>query len=38
MKSLYVTSAEIFSGKSALCVGLGARFRKDGFKAGYRSQ
>jgi len=23
MKSLYVTSAEIFSGKSALCVGLG---------------
>jgi uncharacterized protein len=35
MKSLYVTSAEIFSGKSALCVGLGVRFRKDGFKAGY---
>jgi BioD-like phosphotransacetylase family protein len=35
MKSLYVTSAEIFSGKSALCVGLGAHFRKDGFKTGY---
>jgi len=35
MKSLYVTSAEIFSGKSALCVGLGLHFRKDGFKAGY---
>jgi BioD-like phosphotransacetylase family protein len=35
MKSLYVTSAEIFSGKSALCVGLALRFRKDGFKAGY---
>ena len=35
MSTMYVTSAETFSGKSALCVGLGVRFRKDGFKAGY---
>ncbi len=33
--TLYVTSAETFSGKSAVCVGLGMRFRQDGFKAGY---
>ena len=26
---------ETFSGKSALCIGLGVRFRKDGIKAGY---
>jgi BioD-like phosphotransacetylase family protein len=32
---MYITSAETFSGKSALCVGLGVRFRKDGFRAGY---
>lgn len=35
MKTLYITSAETFSGKSALCIGLGAHFRKDGLKAGY---
>jgi len=35
MANLYVTSAETFSGKSALCIGLGLRFRADGFKAGY---
>ncbi len=35
MKTLYVTSAETFSGKSALCVGLGVHLRQDGFKAGY---
>jgi uncharacterized protein len=35
MKTLYITSAETFSGKSAFCVGLGLRFRKDGLKAGY---
>ena len=35
MVNLYVTSAETFSGKSALCIGLGVRFRKDGIKAGY---
>jgi BioD-like phosphotransacetylase family protein len=35
MANLYVTSAETFSGKSALCIGLGARFRADGLRAGY---
>ena len=35
MTNLYVTSAETFSGKSALSIGLGIRFRADGFKAGY---
>jgi uncharacterized protein len=35
MATLYVTSAETFSGKSALCIGLGVRLRADGFKAGY---
>jgi hypothetical protein len=35
MANLYVTSAETFSGKSALCIGLGVRFRTDGLKAGY---
>ena len=35
MKTLYITSAETFSGKSALCIGLGLHFRKDGLKAGY---
>jgi BioD-like phosphotransacetylase family protein len=35
MANLYVTSAETFSGKSALCIGLGVRFRADGLKAGY---
>ncbi len=35
MKTLYVTSAETFSGKSALCVGLGLQFRKDQLKVGY---
>jgi hypothetical protein len=35
MKALYITSGETFSGKSALCVGLGLRFRKDDLKVGY---
>ena len=35
MATLYITSAETFSGKSALCVGLGVRFGNDGLKAGY---
>jgi uncharacterized protein len=35
MANLYVTSAETFSGKSAVCIGLGTRLRADGFKAGY---
>jgi len=35
MANLYISSAESYSGKSALCIGLGIRFRKDGLKAGY---
>ncbi len=35
MKTLYITSAETFSGKSALCVGLGLRFKQDGLHPGY---
>src|SRR5512147_788863 len=35
MANLYITSAETFSGKSALCVGIGLRFRADGLKTGY---
>ena len=35
MANLYVTSGETFSGKSALCLGLGARLRADGLRVGY---
>jgi BioD-like phosphotransacetylase family protein len=35
MANLYITSAETFSGKSALCIGLGIQFRSDGLKVGY---
>lgn len=35
MKSLYVTSVERYSGKTATCLGLGRRLQKDGFKVGY---
>jgi BioD-like phosphotransacetylase family protein len=35
MATLYITSPETFSGKSALCVGLGKRFIQDGFRVGY---
>ncbi|MBN1888266.1 MAG: phosphotransacetylase family protein, partial [Thermoflexales bacterium] len=35
MANLYVVSAETFSGKSSLCIGLGLRFKTDGFKVGY---
>jgi BioD-like phosphotransacetylase family protein len=35
MATLYITSTETFSGKSALCVGLGKRFQGDGFSIGY---
>jgi len=35
MATVYVTSTETFSGKSALCVGLGKRFLRDGFTIGY---
>lgn len=35
MKSLYITGAERFSGKTATCLALGLRFQTDGFKVGY---
>ncbi len=35
MATLYITSTETFSGKSALCVGLGRRLQRDGFAIGY---
>jgi BioD-like phosphotransacetylase family protein len=35
MSNLYITSSEVFSGKSALCVGTGMRMRADGLKVGY---
>lgn len=35
MATLYVTSPETFSGKSAMCVGLGKRFVRDGYRIGY---
>ena len=35
MKALYVTSLHTFSGKTALCLGLGLRFQAEGYKVGY---
>ncbi|MBN1666077.1 MAG: phosphotransacetylase family protein [Anaerolineales bacterium] len=35
MKSLYVTSVERYSGKTAVCLALGKQFLADGFKVGY---
>ena len=35
MKALYVTSLHSFSGKTAVCLALGKRMLKDGFKVGY---
>ncbi|NOZ27142.1 MAG: phosphotransacetylase family protein [Chloroflexi bacterium] len=35
MANVYVTSIETFSGKSAICVGIGLRFRRDGLRVGY---
>jgi len=35
MATLYVTSTETFSGKSALCVGLAKRFQRDQYSIGY---
>ena len=35
MVTLYVTSTDRASGKTALCVGLGKRFQSDGFSVGY---
>jgi BioD-like phosphotransacetylase family protein len=35
MAALYIASTETFSGKSALCVGLAKRLRRDGYRIGY---
>jgi hypothetical protein len=35
MKSLYITSLERYSGKTAACLALGLRFKGDGYKVGY---
>ena len=35
MATLYITSTETFSGKSALCVGIAKRLQYDGFAIGY---
>ncbi len=35
MKSLYITGAERYSGKTATCLALGLRFQLDGFRIGY---
>lgn len=35
MATLYVTSTETFSGKSALCAGIAKRLRRDGYNLGY---
>jgi BioD-like phosphotransacetylase family protein len=35
MKSLYITGAERYSGKTATCLALGLRMQQDGFRVGY---
>jgi BioD-like phosphotransacetylase family protein len=35
MKSIYITSLERYSGKTAFCLALGKRFQADGFSVGY---
>lgn len=35
MKSLYITGAERYSGKTATCLTLGVRMQLDGFRVGY---
>jgi BioD-like phosphotransacetylase family protein len=35
MKSLYITSIERYSGKTATCLALGKQFQADGLKVGY---
>ncbi len=35
MKSLYITGAERYSGKTATCLSLGIRMQLDGFHVGY---
>jgi BioD-like phosphotransacetylase family protein len=35
MKALYVTSVKKFSGKTAVCLALGRRLQKEGYRVGY---
>lgn len=35
MKPLYIASVEHYSGKTALCLGIGRRFQEDGYRVGY---
>lgn len=35
MKSIYITSLERYSGKTAICLALGKRLKADGFSVGY---
>ncbi len=35
MKALYITSLQRFSGKTAVCLALGRRLQKEGYKVGY---
>ncbi len=35
MKAVYITSIEDFSGKTAVCLGLGKRLQAEGYKVGY---
>ncbi|MEW6233278.1 MAG: dethiobiotin synthase, partial [Chloroflexota bacterium] len=35
MVALYITSTETFSGKTAVCIGLGRRLQHEGYKVGY---
>ncbi|HEC22414.1 MAG TPA: phosphotransacetylase family protein [Chloroflexi bacterium] len=35
MKAVYVTSIENFSGKTAICLGLGKRLQAEGYRVGY---
>jgi len=35
VKSIYVTSIERYSGKTAVCLGLGRQFIEDGYRVGY---
>ncbi len=35
MKSLYITSVERYSGKTAVCLALGKRFQSKGYQVGY---
>jgi hypothetical protein len=35
MKALYITSIEPFSGKTAVCLALGRKFKREGYNVGY---